>query len=115
MRAMRVVQAMVPQDQQRRIDAEAPAAIALPTGTRAAIDYAREPPIIRARIQVCVHVCFVVCSCVCVCQIEMLQLAVPGGRPFHTPYALQITLWDICRSPSGTFAAHPLEHLQLTL
>ncbi|KAF5842574.1 ATP-dependent helicase C-terminal-domain-containing protein [Dunaliella salina] len=46
-----IIKALVPSEQMRRIDAEAPACIQLPTGTRAPIDYSREPPVIRAKIQ----------------------------------------------------------------
>jgi hypothetical protein len=45
-------QAMAPKDQLQRIEEQAPASIMLPTGTKARIDYARDPPIIRAKLQV---------------------------------------------------------------
>jgi hypothetical protein len=46
------LQGRVSREDQRRVDAEAPTHIVLPTGTRARIDYSRDPPAVACKIQV---------------------------------------------------------------
>ena len=47
-----VIRGLVPWALHGAVDEQVPPSVTLPTGTRAAIDYGREPPIARAKIQV---------------------------------------------------------------
>jgi len=77
----------------------------------------------------CVCTCALLCVRVCVCAKlrccnwlcpevahsthHMLSRSPSGTFADHPLEHLQLTLWNICSLPSEPFAAHPLNHLQL--